>query len=47
MDGTVGKPRVVVLADDLIWQTRLTGILEGIWAHVNRPRGGTHEALTT
>ena len=46
MDGTVSRPRVVVLADDLIWQTRLTGILEGIGAHVNRPRGGTHEALT-
>jgi CheY-like chemotaxis protein len=46
MDGTVSRPRVLVLADDLIWQTRLTAILEGIGAHVNRPRGGAHEALT-
>jgi CheY-like chemotaxis protein len=46
MDATVSGPRVVVLADDLIWQTRLTGILEGIGAHVTRPVGGVHEALT-
>ncbi len=38
--GEVGGPRVVVLADDLIWQTRLTGVLEGIGARVDRRHGG-------
>jgi CheY-like chemotaxis protein len=41
----MSRPRVVVLADDLIWQTRLTNILEGIGAQVDRRRGGLDEAL--
>jgi electron transfer flavoprotein alpha/beta subunit len=45
VDDTVSRPRVVVLADDLIWQTRLTNILEGIGARVDRRRGGLDETL--
>jgi len=45
VDGTVSRPRVVVLADDLIWQTRLTNILEGIGARVDRRSAGLDEAL--
>jgi hypothetical protein len=45
VDGTVSRPRVVVLADDLIWQTRLTNILEGIGARVDRRSGRLDEAL--
>jgi len=45
VDGTVSRPRVVVLADDLIWQTRLTNILEGIGARVDRRSGALDEAL--
>jgi CheY-like chemotaxis protein len=45
VDGTVSRPRVVVLADDLIWQTRLTTILEGIGARVDRRSSGLDEAL--
>jgi CheY-like chemotaxis protein len=45
VDGTVSRPRVVVLADDLIWQTRLINILEGIGARVDRRRSGLDEAL--
>jgi CheY-like chemotaxis protein len=45
VDGTVSRPRVVVLADDLIWQTRLTNILEGIGARVDRRRSGLAESL--
>jgi CheY-like chemotaxis protein len=45
VDGTVSRPRVVVLADDLIWQTRLTTILEGIGARVDRQRSGLDVAL--
>jgi len=41
----VSRPRVVVLADDLIWQTRLTNILEGIGARVDRRSGALDEAL--
>jgi CheY-like chemotaxis protein len=41
----VSRPRVVVLADDLIWQTRLTSILEGIGARVDRRRSGLAESL--
>src|SRR5258705_7315980 len=33
-----GGPRVVVLADDLIWQTRLASVLEAIGADVDRTR---------
>jgi hypothetical protein len=32
------EPRVVVLADDLIWQTRLASVLEALGAHVHRTR---------
>jgi DNA-binding NarL/FixJ family response regulator len=45
MDAKVSRPVVVVLADDLIWQTRLTDILEGIGARVDRRRGALDEAL--
>jgi len=45
VDGTMSGPRVVVLADDLIWQTRLTNILEGIGARVDRRSAGLDEAL--
>ena len=41
----MSRPRVVVLADDLIWQTRLTNILEGIGARVDRRSGRLDEAL--
>ena len=41
----MSRPRVVVLADDLIWQTRLTNILEGIGARVDRRSGALDEAL--
>ena len=41
----MSRPRVVVLADDLIWQTRLTTILEGIGARVDRQRSGLDVAL--
>lgn len=40
-----GGPRVVVLADDLIWQTRLVTVLETLGAQVVRVRaGGPFEA---
>jgi DNA-binding response OmpR family regulator len=43
-----GGPRVVVLADDLIWQTRLTSVLEALGAHVERTRtAADFEAATT
>jgi DNA-binding NarL/FixJ family response regulator len=32
-------PRVIVLADDLIWQTRLVGTLQAIGADAARARG--------
>jgi DNA-binding response OmpR family regulator len=40
-------PRVIVLADDLIWQTRLVGALQAIGADPARARAGVdlHEAL--
>jgi CheY-like chemotaxis protein len=40
MDEMVSQPRVVVLADDLIWQTRLVGTLQAIGADAARARGG-------
>jgi len=43
--GELSGPRVVVLADDLIWQTRLSAVLEGIGARVDRPRRGLDETL--
>jgi len=33
-----GGPRVVILADDLIWQTRLASVLESLGARVERTR---------
>lgn len=38
MTGEPAGPRVVVLADDLIWQTRLASVLEALGAHVDRTR---------
>ena len=38
MTGDPGAPRVVILADDLIWQTRLASVLEALGAHVERTR---------
>jgi hypothetical protein len=38
MTEDLAAPRVVVLADDLIWQTRLAAVLEGLGAHVDRTR---------
>lgn len=32
------RPRVVILADDLIWQTRLASVLEALGAQVERTR---------
>jgi CheY-like chemotaxis protein len=40
VDGTMSKPRVFVLADDLIWQTRLVGTLEAIGARATGAGGG-------
>jgi len=44
---SVTAPRVVVLADDLIWQTRLVGTLRAIGADAARARGdaGLEDAL--
>jgi hypothetical protein len=40
-------PRVVILADDLIWQTRLAGVLASLGAHVERARtASAFEAAT-
>ena len=36
--GAPGGPRVVILADDLIWQTRLASVLETLGARVERTR---------
>ena len=38
MTGPSGRPRVVILADDLIWQTRLAAVLEALGAQVDRTR---------
>ncbi|MEZ0241680.1 MAG: hypothetical protein ACAH65_12870 [Chloroflexota bacterium] len=38
MTERLAAPRVVVLADDLIWQTRLTTVLEDVGAQVVRAR---------
>jgi DNA-binding response OmpR family regulator len=38
MTGDSGGTRVVVLADDLIWQTRLASVLEALGAQVDRTR---------
>jgi hypothetical protein len=38
MTGDSGGPRVVVLADDLIWQTRLASVLESLGAKADRTR---------
>jgi len=38
MTGDSSGPRVVILADDLIWQTRLAAVLEALGANVERRR---------
>ena len=42
-------PRVVILADDLIWQTRLAAVLEALGAQVDRRRtaAGFEAAITS
>jgi DNA-binding NarL/FixJ family response regulator len=38
MTADPGGPRVVILADDLIWQTRLASVLQALGAQVERTR---------